>query len=332
MRLGVLTGFGTDWHSTVEKVRIAEDLGYELVVVPEAWQLSAVPWLTVLAQNTSRIQIGTSIVNVFSRSPAVLAQEYAPLELISGGRMMLGIGVASLLVAEQMHGVPFTRPLRRLREYTDIFRILIRGERLHYKGEIFDLDRGFSIAYDRPRPDVPVWIGAITPKSLVQSGEIADGIMPVHWPTAQMGELREYLREGAVAAGRDVSAITIAPHTPIYLLDGVNDEQTIHQAKTRIENYINRMWNFYHEMMTRIGWGDEVRAVQAAWAESHDREKAAASVSDRMVRENEVMGTMPEVKERLRERAQNGADMQIIYMPKGSPAEVGAMLEQYVSA
>lgn len=114
-------------------------------------------------QSTSRIQIGTPIVNVFSRSPAVLAEEYATLELISGGRMMLGIGVASLLVAEQLHGVPFRRPLRRLREYTEIFKILIRGERLHYKGEMFTLDRGFSIRYDRQRDEVPVWIGATAP-------------------------------------------------------------------------------------------------------------------------------------------------------------------------
>ena len=332
MRLGLMTGFGSDWRSTIEKIRIAEDLGYELVAVPEAWQLSAIPWLAVIAQNTSRIQIGTTIVNVFSRSPAVLAQEYATLELISGGRMMLGIGVSSQLVVEQMHGVPFRRPLRRLREYTEIFKILIRGERLHYHGEIFTLDRGFSIKYDRPRDDVPVWIGAITPKSLVQSGEIADGIMPVHWPTAQMGDLRDYLRTGAATAGRDVSEITIAPHTPIYLLDGVNDEQTMYEARARIENYINRMWNFYHEMLSRIGWGEEVRAVQAEWAESHDREKAMAGISDRMVRENEVVGTMPEVQERLRQRASNGADLQIIYMPKGSPAEVAPLLEAFISA
>ena len=332
MRLGVLTGLGTDWNSAVEKIRIAEDLGYELVVVPEAWGPSALPWLAVIAQNTSRIQIGTSIINVFSRSAAVLAEEYATLELISGGRMMLGIGAASSLVAEHMHGVPFERPLRRIREYTEIFKILIRGERLHYKGELFTLDRGFSIASDRPRADVPVWIGALTPKSLVQCGEIADGIMPVHWPTAQLGELREYLREGAEAVGRDVSAITIAPHTPIYVLDGRNDERTIQEAKARIENYINRMGNFYHEMMTRTGWADEVRAAQEVWAESHDREKAAASISERMLRAIQVMGTMTEVQEGLRERAQNGADMQIVYMPKGSIAEAGAALEQYMSA
>ena len=332
MRLGLMTGFGGDWRATLEKIRIAEDLGYELVAVPEAWQLSAIPWLSLIAQHTSRIQIGTTIVSVYSRSPAVLAQEYASLEVISGGRMMLGIGVSSQLVGEQMHGVPFRRPLRRLREYTEIFRILIRGERLHYRGEIFTLDRGFSIRYDRPRDDVPVWIGAITPRSLVQSGEIADGIMPVHWPTTQMDELRDYLREGAAVAGRDVSEITIAPHTPIYLLDGRNDEQTMNEARARIENYINRMWEYYHEMMTRIGWADEVRAVQAAWAESRDREKAMAEVSDRMVRENEVVGTMGQVRERLRERADGGADLQIIYMPKGSPAEAGRLLEQYISA
>lgn len=332
MRLGLMTGFGSDWRATLEKIRIAEDLGYELVAVPEAWQLSAIPWLSLIAENTSRIQIGTTIVSVYSRSPAVLAQEYAALELVSGGRMMLGIGVSSQLVGEQMHGVPFHRPLRRLREYTEIFKILIRGERLHYHGEIFTLDRGFSIRYERPRDDVPVWIGAITPKSLVQSGEIADGIMPVHWPTSQMGELRRYLREGAELAGRDDSEITIAPHTPVYLLDGVDDEETMNQARARIENYINRMWNYYHEMLTRIGWADEVRAAQQAWAETRDREQAMAGISDRMIRENEVVGTMPEVRERLRERADNGADLQIIYMPKGAPADAGRVLEGFISA
>ena len=332
MRLGLMTGFGSDWRATLEKIRIAEDLGYELVAVPEAWQLSAIPWLSLIAENTSRIQIGTTIVSVYSRSPAVLAQEYAALELVSGGRMMLGIGVSSQLVGEQMHGVPFHRPLRRLREYTEIFKMLIRGERLHYQGEIFQLDRGFRILYDRPREDVPVWIGALTPKSLRQCGEIADGIMPVHWPTSQMGQLRGYLSEGAESVGRDPMEITIAPHTPIFVFDGENDEQTLWEAKRPLENYINRMGNFYHEMMTRTGWADEVRAVQEAWEKERDRDAAIAGISDRMVREIQVLGTMPEVKERLRERAANGADLQIVYMPKGTPAEAGTALEEFISA
>ena len=346
MRLGVLTGmtstpgrrvggpqdFQEDWHSSLEKIRIAEELGYEMVVVPESWQLSALPWLAVIALNTSTIHIGTSIVNVFSRSAAALAEEYSTLELISGGRMMLGIGAASSLVAEDMHGVKFEKPLRRVREYTEIFKLLIRGERLHYKGEIFHLDRGFRILYDRPREDVPVWIGALTPKSLRQCGEIADGIMPVHWPTSQMGQLRGYLREGAESVGRDPMEVTIAPHTPIYVFDGQNDEQTLWEAKRPLENYINRMGNFYHEMMTRTGWADEVRAVQAAWENERDRDAAIAGISDRMVREIQVIGTMPEVQDRLRERAENGADLQIVYMPKGTPAEAGKALEEFISA
>ena len=115
-------------------------------------------------------------------------------------------------------------------------------------------------------------------------------------------------------------------------LFGVDDEETLNQARARIENYINRMWNYYHEMLTRIGWADEVRAVQQAWAETRDRQQAMAGISDRMIRENEVVGTMPEVQERLRERAENGADLQIIYMPKGDAAEAGRLLEAFISA
>ena len=92
------------------------------------------------------------------------------------------------------------------------------------------------------------------------------------------------------------------------------------------------MGNFYHEMMTRTGWADEVRAVQAAWRNERDRDAAIAGISDRMVREIQVIGTMPEVQDRLRERAENGADLQIVYMPKGTPAEAGKALEEFISA
>jgi alkanesulfonate monooxygenase SsuD/methylene tetrahydromethanopterin reductase-like flavin-dependent oxidoreductase (luciferase family) len=175
-------------------------------------------------------------------------------------------------------------------------------------------------------------VGALTPKSLRQCGEIADGIMPVHWPTSQMSQLRDYLREGAELVGRDPMDVTIAPHTVIYVLDGVDDERTLWEAKRPLENYINRMGNFYHEMMTRTGWADEVRAVQESWAEKKDRDAAIEGISDKMVREIQLVGTMPEVKERLRERADAGADMQIVYMPKGTPAEAGTALKEFISA
>ena len=168
---------GSDWKRSLEKVKIAEDLGYELVAGAETWGISTIPWLTILATNTSKIQIGTAIVNCFSRSAAALAQEFAALDVISEGRMVLGMGASGEYVIEHFHGVPFKQPLRRLREYTEIFNTLIAGDALNYDGEIFHLERGFKLEYNRPRTHIPVYIAAITPKSIHQTGQIADGLL-----------------------------------------------------------------------------------------------------------------------------------------------------------
>ena len=125
MRLGLLCDIGTDWRASLEKVRIAEDLGFELVTAGETWGPSAIPWLTILALNTTKIQIGTSILNVFARSPAALAQDFAVLDQLSGGRMLLGLGASGEFVIEHFHGAKFDRPLRRLREYVEIFNLLM---------------------------------------------------------------------------------------------------------------------------------------------------------------------------------------------------------------
>ena len=109
MRLGVLAGAGADWRESVEKVQIAESLGYELVATGEAWGPSTLPWLTLIAANTERITIGTSILNVYSRSPGAIAQEFAALETISGGRMVCGLGSSGHRVIEHFHGVPSRR-------------------------------------------------------------------------------------------------------------------------------------------------------------------------------------------------------------------------------
>ena len=303
MRLGILTGMvstekkalatsvpgsrsdvvmSESWETSIEKIQIAESLGYECVVVPESWQLSAIPWLSLIAEHTNKIQIGTSIINSFSRSPAALAQDFATLEIISEGRMILGIGSSSSAVVENYHGIPFKKPLRRLKEYTEIFNMLISGEKLFYEGEIYQLTQGFSLRYDRPRDHVPVWIASLTPKSLEQSGEIADGIMPVHWPSSRMYELKDQMKIGAKKINRDVNEITVAPHSHLFILDGNNDDAIWDEARKPLEMYINRMGNFYHEMMTRTGWAKEVAESQEAF-NNKDMDKAVQAISNDMV-------------------------------------------------
>ena len=329
MRLGVLAGFSGDWRETLEKIKIADDLGYELVSTGEAWGPSVLPWLTVIAANTEKINIGTGILNVYSRSPAAIAQEFATLEMISGGRMVCGLGSSGNLVIEGFHGVEFNRPLRRIREYTEIIKMLLRGERLSYEGEIYNLQRGFRIDYDAQRENVPVWIAAITPRSIQQTGEIADGIYPIHWPRRAFEPLRRQLSGASRDAGRPEDSVTIAPFTNVYVLGEGDDEETWRHARQPLFHYTNRMGSFYWQMLSRSGFESEIADSRAAWAD-RDSEGALMAFSESMVREIQVIGAIPEVQETLKARSDAGAELQMLPMPQGSVAEVGKRLEEYL--
>ena len=131
--------------------------------------------------------------------------------------MVLGLGTSAVNVIEHFHGYPYSMPLRRLREYVEIFNMLIKGDKLHYKGKIFQMERGFELNYERPRNHVPVFIAAITPLSIRQTGEIADGIYPIHWPIEKFSELRNQLKEGSSGASRGDVGMTIAPRTNVTI-------------------------------------------------------------------------------------------------------------------
>ena len=328
MRLGVLAGIGRDWHESVEKVRIADSLGYELVATGEAWGPSSIPWMTLLAAHTRTIQIGTSILNTYSRSPGAIAQEFAALETISGGRMVCGLGSSGHRVIEHFHGVPFGTPLRRIREYVDIINTLIKGDRLNYEGRIFSMNRGFRLDYDRPRDHVPIYIAAITPKSIRQTGEIADGIFPIHWPKNRFGSLRADLSDASTAVGRDANSVTIAPFTNVYVLSGDSgdDEKAWLAARQPLFHYVNRMGDFYWNMLARNGFEAEVTASRAAWSQ-RDMEGAVKAISADMVREIQVIGPIESVAEQLADRSASGAELQLVQMPGGSIAEAGHRLE-----
>lgn len=330
MRLGVLATIGRDWKAGLERVRIAEDLGYEHVATGEAWGPSALPFLALVAANTSRVTIGTSIVNCFSRSPAVLAQELAMLDQISEGRAVLGLGSSGARVIEHLHGVPFEKPIRRIRETVEIFDLLISGERLDYDGELFQLHRGFQLEYARPRTKIPVWIAAISPKSIRQTGEVADGVIPIHWPKHRFASLRADLEAAAGAAGRPGRPFTIAPFTTVNVLDGQDDEAKWRAARQILWFYVNRMGVFYWQMLERNGYEAEVAASRRAHAE-RDTKGAFAAISERMIRDLQCIGSIEEVREQLRERAALGADLQMVAMPRGDAASTARQLEALIS-
>ena len=329
MKLGILAGMGADWRESIEKVQIAESLGYSMVATGEAWGPSTLPWMTLLATHTERIQIATSILNCFSRSPAAIAQEFATLEMLSKGRMICGLGSSGHRVIEHFHGVPFKKPLRRLYEYTQIIKLLLRGEQLNYDGELFQMSRGFRLDYQQQRAEVPVYIAAITPKSIEQTGAIADGIFPIHWPSKRFKTLRDDLQNAAEAEGRTKAEITIAPFTNVYIGNIDEDDNLLQASRQPLFHYINRMGDFYWNMLASNGFADEVAQSREAW-QKRDREGAFEAISKDMVNAIQVVGKPEEISGQLRQRAEDGADVQLLPMPNGTASEVETQLKRFI--
>lgn len=329
MRLGISAGVGADWRSSLENVKIAESIGYEFVATGEAWGPSTIPWMSLLAAHTERIQIGTAILNVYSRSPGAIAQEFGMLEMLSGGRMVCGLGSSGDRVIEHFHGVKFDRPLRRIREYVEIIDLLLSGKKLEYEGDIFTLSRGFDLMGYKPQRDhVPIYIAAITPKSINQTGEIADGIFPIHWPKQQFASLRKDLEQGAAKVGKTGKAITIAPMTNVYVLGEGDDDAQWQKAKQPLFHYINRMGDFYWNMLASNGYESEVTSSRAAWKE-RDMEAAMNAISKEMVQDIQVIGPIESIGEQLKARSDLGADIQLIPMPTGSAESIKNRLEAF---
>src|SRR5204863_3365923 len=186
----------------VELAQRAEALGFESVWMPEAYGTDAVSILGALAARTQRIRLGTGIVNVFSRTPALLGQTAATLDLISGGRFILGLGTSGHQVVSGWHGMAFDRPLVRMRETVEIVRRVLRQERLRFDGEIFTLDQGLKLLARPVRPTVPIFLATLTPAGLRLTGEVADGWIPTLFSPDHLDLFRPDLETGARAAGR----------------------------------------------------------------------------------------------------------------------------------
>lgn len=332
-RLGISVGFATstaEREELVRRVQVADDLGVDSAWVAEAWGRDAFTLLTELALKTRNIKLGTAIVNVFSRSAAVLAMTAASIDELSGGRMILGLGSSGVNIIEHWHGVPFQKPLTRLREYVEVINRIVARRRLIYHGELFNLRGGFRIDLQTARRHIPIFIASLTPRSIEQTGRVADGWLPVYWPRGRLGEGIAQLMNGARAAGRERRELTVAPAIAVYVVDDDGREEACRRARQPIAFFVGRMGHFYPEMLQRLGFEREVADIRAAW-DRRDREGAAAAVSDRMLEAITVVGGPEECRDKLEEWRAAGAGLPIIDLSAGPALEVGRVLERLMA-
>lgn len=308
-------------NEVVELTRAAEDLGFDSVWIPEAWGRDAFTLLAVLATQTSRIHLATGIVNVFSRTPAIVAQSIASLDELSEGRAILGLGASGPRVIERWHGLKFERVLQRTREFVEVVRLILSGDRADFQGEIYRV-RDFALAFRPPRPHVPIFLAAIGPANVRLTGEIADGWLPVFASQNMLDAANLWLDDGAARSGRTRADIVVASYIPALI-----GPHSATPLRRHIAFYVGGMGSFYYRLMVRSGWEEQANAIRLAWRSGRCRE-AADLVSSEMLDALAVTGGMVDARDRLMRFRELGVDVPILAIPHGADVQsIHATLE-----
>ncbi len=311
MRLGLNLGYwGSAPADSVALAQEAERLGYHSVWTAEAYGSDAVTTLTWLAAKTERIHVGTSVMQMTARAPAMTAMTAATLDLLTGGRVLLGLGASGPQVVEGWHGVPYGRPLARTREYVEIVRAVLRRETpLEHHGEHYDIPVRGGTGLGKPlkliihplRPQIPIYLAAIGPKNVALAAEIADGWLPIFFSPERVDVFRESLREGfARAGGKDPESFDIAPTASVVL--GGDAAACRDTLKPQLALYIGGMGarerNFYFNLTCRYGYEEAAKKIQDLFLAGKKAE-AAAAVPDALVEEVALCGPRERIAERL---------------------------------
>jgi F420-dependent oxidoreductase-like protein len=315
-----------DVKALLERVQIADAAGVHSAWVPEAWGRDAFTILTLMADRTKQIQLGTAIVNIYSRTPAALAQHFATMDELFGGRMIIGLGTSGPQVIEHFHGVKFHPPLTRLKEYVEIINALMRNEPLKYDGKVFNLQRGFTLRFTPPRNHIPIYLATLNAKSVKLTAEVADGWLPVMIPLPKLKGEIDALRQLSVAVGRPVSAVSVRAPGAVMVTKNV-DKAHAESAGT-LAFYIGRMGTFYSEQLTRHGYGEAVQAVKKGW-EAGSRAAAEAVPVD-LINATNWAGPVESCIERLQEQEANGVDIHSVHVDAQNNREYEQLLKKLV--
>ena len=239
---------------------LADRLGYHTFFTGESWGRDAFTILTMIACHTQSLRVGTGIVPVFSRSPALIAQTIASLDQISKGRATLGLGSSGRLLIEQWHGQSFEKPVARTREYIQIIRKALAGQPLNYEGQFFHLGR-FRLGAPPLQENIPIYLASLGPRNLELTGQLCDGWLPIWLHHQRLLELKAEIGEAASRSGRDISQITVAPQIICHVAaDSDELEETKQQVRAHMAYYICGMGQYYYNLFCRSGFQDEADA------------------------------------------------------------------------
>ena len=302
----------------VDHATLAESLGYEHAWLPETWGRDAVTILTRIATETETIGIGPSILNVYSRSPALVGQTAATLQEVSDGRLRVGLGPSGPAVIEGWHGVEFERPLRRTREFIEVVREVCAGELVNYDGDVFSLG-GFRLRSEPPETPIPIDAAGMGPKSVELAGRFADGWHATVFTPDGFRERLEDFERGIELGERDRDDLTSTLSlTAAVLEDG---ERARELCRNHLAFYVGAMGTYYRESLERQGYEKEATAIAEAVA-NREQDRLDEIIDDELLEAFGIAGTPEEAREQLETwESIDGLDELAISFPRGASHE-----------
>jgi alkanesulfonate monooxygenase SsuD/methylene tetrahydromethanopterin reductase-like flavin-dependent oxidoreductase (luciferase family) len=319
-----------DRDTLLTRARAADEAGVDTIWVNEGFGHDAFSGLTLLAVETERARLGTSIVNVYSRTAGALAQHFATIDQLSGGRIVAGLGTSGSGVIERFHGLAYQPSIARLAETVELLRGFWRHDRVTLHGEWYDLDRALVMGVDPVQSELPIHLATLHPKTVRLTAEAADGWLPAWIPFDRLGAAVAEVRDWSVAAGRDPGAVEVrAPGSITVVEDADRAEEIRARRRQQLAFFVARNGDFYYRQFLRHGLADEAASIRRAWA-ADGAEAGVAAVPRALEDHFDFVGTVDACVERIEAQSELGVDLHQVSVDTEDQAHWAANIRRLV--
>ncbi len=347
MKLAMALNYSGDFHADVTRVQELEKAGLDVVWVAEAYSYDAISQVGYLAAKTERVEIGTAIVNVYSRTPALMAMTAAGCDYVSDGRFILGLGASGPQVVEGFHGVPYDKPMQRIKEYIDVCRMTWRREPLIYDGKTVQLPLppGQGTGLGKPlklinhpvRQDIPIWWASLMGLSVTATAEVADGWMPVFFDPEKFHDVwGDQLKAGLAKRDPSLGQLQIAAGGMVAIgdeFDGDGRATVLDFARPNAALYIGGMGardqNFYNAIAQKYGYVEAAIEVQDLYLDGK-KDEAAKAVPAELLERTNLVGSKGYVRDRIAAYKEAGVTILSVNPVGGDPLKAIETLRELI--
>jgi F420-dependent oxidoreductase-like protein len=347
MKLSMMLNYSGGFKEGVASVVELERAGLDVVWIPEAYSYDAISQVGYLAAKTDRVEIGTGIVNVYSRTPALMAMTAAGCDYVSEGRFILGLGASGPQVIEGFHGVAYDKPMQRIKEYIDICRMTWRREPLVYEGKTVQvpLPPGQGTGLGKPlklinhpvRKDIPIWWASLMGLSVTATAEVADGWLPIFFDPEKFHDVwGDQLKAGLAKRDPALGQLQISAGGMVAIgdeFDGDGRARVLDFARPNVALYVGGMGardqNFYNAIAQKYGYVEAAIEVQDLYLDGK-KDEAAKAVPSELLEGTNLVGSKGYVKDRIAAYKEAGVTVLSVNPVGGEPVKTIETLRELI--